>query len=1164
MSDENAQQAPVKHTRRPLWLRILKWSGISLGVLAALFLLVCTLVVWILTPPRLTPLVERVAGDYLDADLKIQRVELTFWHTFPKMTVDVDSLTVVSRAFDNIPDSVRTSLPADADSLLSIGRFHGGLNLLPLLAGRLSLYDVVFVRPQVNIVQLSDSLSNIDIFPPSEEEAPDSTAMAIPVITLNRFAIEDARRLSYRNIPDSVSIAVGLKLLELQGADAPLYRMAVDGDMHLPLLGDFNLDGATFGLQGDFRWDRERPLAIGFSDLTLRLADYALRLDGEADFAGEPRLLAFSAKADDLPVERLLTHLPPSQRSLAEPLKTSMNCSASLALTRPWCLTDTVLPSFTASLLIPPCTVEYQRLRFSDVQLDLAADVCGTDMDSTVIDLRRFRAVGRSVDVDLSAKVSSPVSDPAVTGKFKGNVNLGALPRRLMERLPAKLSGAIAGNASFSLRAGDLSRDRFHRISAKGELTLRGFHAEGEEIGIFYAGRAQLVFGSNNRFVTASDVRVDSLLTVSLKVDTLSALTGGMDLRLSGLAAGAGTLNRSSSSDTTVINPFGMKLTVGRLQLDSPADTLRMRLRDASVSASLRRYKSDARVPEIGLDAGVRRMMFGQGLSRVALSQADVNLDVHMRRRRHLGPMTHADSVAAEARRARRRAIADSLAAAPKRETLEFGMDSTERRLLMRWDFSGAVRAASGRFVTPWFPLRNRVHNVDLTFDQDSVRLRNLACRSGRSDFLVNGTVSNLRRALVGRRNNTLGLNLSLHSDTIDVNELVHALLAGSALSQSADSAMVWADDEGAPSAADSRLEEMADTAATGPLLLPRNVDASFSVRADNIIYSDLLLKNFSGELKMRDGAMRLRDLSATTDVGSINVEGLYSAPDTANISFGLGMEVRKFRLDRFTSLVPAVDSLMPVMKNFAGIIDADVAVTTDISPQMDIDIPSLRAAIAISGDSLVLIDPDTFKSLSKWLMFKDKKHNVIKHMAVEVVVENSAIELYPFMFDIDRYRLGVMGHNDLAMNLNYHVSVLKSPMPFKFGINIKGTPDDMKIRLGGAKFKENMVGERTAIADNTRINIVSQLDNLFRRGLSNAANAGERRPGSRRAQEADSLDITGTRRNSSLRLDRDLLRRSTDARRAASELLENFESDGLSHADSLRLSRQGLLPENQ
>ena len=94
----NAGQAPRK--RRPLWVRILKWLGITAGVLAVLFIAVCSLIVWVLTPDRLTPMVEKYASEYLRADVRASRVELTFWSTFPKMTVDVDSLRLDSRSLD--------------------------------------------------------------------------------------------------------------------------------------------------------------------------------------------------------------------------------------------------------------------------------------------------------------------------------------------------------------------------------------------------------------------------------------------------------------------------------------------------------------------------------------------------------------------------------------------------------------------------------------------------------------------------------------------------------------------------------------------------------------------------------------------------------------------------------------------------------------------------------------------------------------------------------------------------------------------------------------------------------------------------------------------------------------------------------------------------------
>ena len=82
---------PRGKRRRPLWLRMLKWLGVTAAVVVGLFVAVCSLIVWILTPDRLTPLVERQASKYLLADVSLGRVELTFWKSFPKMTVDVDS-----------------------------------------------------------------------------------------------------------------------------------------------------------------------------------------------------------------------------------------------------------------------------------------------------------------------------------------------------------------------------------------------------------------------------------------------------------------------------------------------------------------------------------------------------------------------------------------------------------------------------------------------------------------------------------------------------------------------------------------------------------------------------------------------------------------------------------------------------------------------------------------------------------------------------------------------------------------------------------------------------------------------------------------------------------------------------------------------------------------
>ncbi|MDE5871819.1 MAG: hypothetical protein K2H22_07750, partial [Muribaculaceae bacterium] len=131
-------------------------------------------------------------------------------------------------------------------------------------------------------------------------------------------------------------------------------------------------------------------------------------------------------------------------------------------------------------------------------------------------------------------------------------------------------------------------------------------------------------------------------------------------------------------------------------------------------------------------------------------------------------------------------------------------------------------------------------------------------------------------------------------------------------------------------------------------------------------------------------------------------------------------------------------------------------------------------------------------------------------------------MHVYPLASNIDRYRLGIYGSNNMAMDFDYHLAVLKSPLPFKFGVTVSGNPKKYKVRFGGAKFKEDSVIESTDMVNNARINLIHEIEGVFRRGVRNS-------------------------RFAKLKVARPV----------------GFESEsdaGLSTADSLRLIKEGLL----
>jgi hypothetical protein len=108
-----------------------------------------------------------------------------------------------------------------------------------------------------------------------------------------------------------------------------------------------------------------------------------------------------------------------------------------------------------------------------------------------------------------------------------------------------------------------------------------------------------------------------------------------------------------------------------------------------------------------------------------------------------------------------------------------------------------------------------------------------------------------------------------------------------------------------------------------------------------------------------------------------------------------------------------------------------------------------------VKGKNLVLLDGETFTEIAKMLYFKNKQRNLIDSISVEMILRDNYLMIFPFHLAIDRYQVALGGTQYLNMDFDYHITVLKSPIPFKFGLNLKGNPDHMKIRLAKALYKD-------------------------------------------------------------------------------------------------------------
>lgn len=1127
--------------------------AVVLAVMATLVVMVKTL-----SPERLTPLVNAVANRSLNAHVEIGRVELGLRATFPFLRLDVDSLNILSPEMMALRNE-RPELPAAADTIVSVTRFSGSINLMSLLKGDVSLRDVSVSEPRVNIVVVDGDINNFNVFPAAdtvsselETEAEQSGQNNIPRIIINRFSVDRPGRFSYVDMAAGTEAVVTIERVALGADKTPVYRFDLAGNLLSPMLLSFNLTDFPFSLDGKLKWDSEKPCSLSLEDFEVGLSFINGRFSADFDFENDLVIESFESRIAPVGIEDLLAIVPDSMRSAwnLDKIKTNGSLAIGLRLDSAYNTAKSGLPYATADVSIDDCYMSYGSARFKNFAFDMGATLRGDNLSSGSAELRRLNVAGPATDLTLRATVAGLDADPLVDGCLKGYSDIARLPRAVSDMLQGYISGKIDLDVDFCGRPSMLSRNEFHRVRLVGDIDGRDLYwLANDTASMARITNMCLKFGSNKRYNNGVHT-VDSLLAATLQVDSVEVLSGNISVAAGDFTLGAGVANLSSMADTTVVLPIGGGLRIANFNLLSISDSVVFKARDIDGRVAMRRFREQARVPQFTFNLGVRRMATGDQSTRLMISGAKVDFEAHKLPRKGMSakvrhtidsikqrhPDLSPDSVYRLAiethrrRRGRHEPRVHPEITKNEAEIIDWGTSGSLRRILLGWSLDGSVKARRAGLFSAFFPIRNRIRNIDVRFNNDSVIIDSLAYKAGHSDFLVKGLVSNMKRGFTSRGfRSPLKINVDIVSDTVDVNELTYASMRGAAyaarhrLGENAFSS----DYDGSDDSLERHIASTAtaDSDTVQPLLVPVNIDARIDIKSRNVLYSDLDLKDMTGEILAYDGALSLHNLRASSDAGSVGLSALYAAPSAHDIKFGFGLTVNKFNIERFERLMPAIDTIVPLLKDVAGIIDADVAATVGLTPNLDFKLPTLNAAVRITGDSLTIIDPETFRTMSKWLMFKDKQKNLIKHMSVSFLVEDNVLRVYPFVFDIDRYRLGVRGYNDLDFNFDYHVAVLKSPLPFKFGINIKGTPDKYKIRVGGAKFNADEALEHPVVVDSARVNLVGQIEDIFRRGVSRSRFASIKVP---ERPSAASIDLS---------------------------------TDTLSRTDSLSLMREGLIP---
>ena len=336
-------------------------------------------------------------------------------------------------------------------------------------------------------------------------------------------------------------------------------------------------------------------------------------------------------------------------------------------------------------------------------------------------------------------------------------------------------------------------------------------------------------------------------------------------------------------------------------------------------------------------------------------------------------------------------------------------LDSALTALLRQWNPRVNLRFAKAAVRTPVLPLRTRVDEFDASVDLNGLSIDALKLRCGASDLDLTGSVTGVSDITTGSGQGEYNIALDIHSKMIQANQLLAALEKGKGASSDSPAAEEEED-------YDAVLEEdylsPEDTAARQLKLfvIPSNVNAEIHLQADRAIYSNICAEDLNARVRITERTAQVVDLKARTDFGAVSADAFYSTKTKKNINAGFDVKLQNITAEKLIDLVPAVDTLVPILSSFKGNLNCELAATTSLDTLYRPKLPTMEGAFRITGSELSLNQEGAFRKIAKILMFRDRKKGRIDSLYISGTVRNSQVRLYPFLLSLDRYSLALGG----------------------------------------------------------------------------------------------------------------------------------------------------------
>ena len=997
--------------------KVFKWIAITFVSVLLLVVLAAGIAVWfVFTPAKITPIVRTQMAKYLNCDSQIGEVELTFFSTFPRFGIKVNRFALIN----HIPE-------VPSDTLVRADQFVGVVDLVAWWKRKELVFNELQLR-NGTINAFVDSLehANFDIVKADTVTTPEDSEMPFRFVDLENVELENVN-VSYIDQPLKLRTDVRQLSAQLSGklvSDTVDTRIKVsNGFVSLAYDGENYLKNASVKTNMDIRFIIPK-MKIEFdanSEVTVNNMNVTLNGSIENDSAHNQILFDINYQGKLLPLPELLAFVPSGYQSYMKGVEANGLVSSEGKIKGAY--SDSLMPLLDMHIVLQDGTLKYEGfpVPLSQMNGEVAFYSDLTNDDISYLKIDRFSAKTPKSTIQTSGKITHFLTDMHCDLTSEGDLDLLEFVPMIPADMKTKVSGRAAGKVISQFSMSQIEKMQLEKMVLSGSVNLSDFKLVYDTISM-QTDDSKVDFSLPNLLASAKNKRF-----VSAKVNTKNltvSTTKGINAVFKN---GQVSLEASDFRDSTRIPDVACTFKLD--SLSASMDTMQVAVQKPVGQLDMMPRKGNVTEPEVNLTFDSGRLIASAGAGKSQMNNAKLKAY-------YLSDKVQPKMKIEYSGENLNMAMGKDSARMNKIDlNADLVNDQNQKDVFQQWQGNGFLKLDQGLISMSTLNYPLEIPSIQMDFTPETFNIKESKLKIDQSDFSLSGKLNNVLSYF--RKDSLLRGNFNFVSDNTDLVQLMQ-LTSGL----------------GEPEAKTANPAPAEETQ-TGPYMVPKGMDIILNVDIASANYGSGAARDIKGQVRVKDGLLILDNMNFVTPAAKMKLTTMYRTPRKNHLFIGLDFHMFNVEIDELLKIIPDVDSIMPMLRSFSGKGEFHMAAETYLDSLYNPKISTIRGAASIRGTDLVLMDGETFTEIAKTLKFSKKTFNKVDSLAAEFTVFKREIDIYPFLIVMDKYKGVVAGRHNMDMSFDYHISVVDSPLPFKLGINITGTLDDLKYRLAKCRYAE-------------------------------------------------------------------------------------------------------------